>query len=266
MDCTVKLLGVRGSASVSGREYARYGGATTCILAGFGAQRIVLDAGTGLMNLREDMVPDPVLPRIRTHPHADHLLGLPLCPFVMRPGNRLDIYSAARNGLAVAGALDRLMSPPLWPVGLRDLPGEIALHTLPARLQLGDVTVTSAEGCHPGGVSILRLEGAGASLVLMTDCTVTEENRARLAAFAADCDLLLIDGQYSAAEWPLRSDYGHNTWLNAAAFGRACGAKRTLVVHHDPFRTDGALDAAAADLARVNPTAQFAREGAELTL
>ncbi len=266
MDNRVRLLGVRGSVSVSGPEHVRYGGATTCVLVTLGGQTVVLDAGSGLMRLPEDVMAPDRLSLILTHTHADHLMGLPLCPYVMRAGRTLDIYGAERSGFTLEEELARLISPPLWPVHLDELPAKTVLHVLPERLELGSVTVTMQDGCHPGGVSVLRLEGGGRSVVLMTDCTVTEDNRERLASFAAGCDLLPIAGQYSAEEWECRSDYGHNAWPAAAQFGLYCGARQTLIVHHDPFRTDDELDAAAPELAQVNPDARFAREGAEVAL
>ena len=44
----VKLLGVRGTLPVHGPEFARFGGATSCVLVRAGGETILFDAGTGL--------------------------------------------------------------------------------------------------------------------------------------------------------------------------------------------------------------------------
>ena len=269
---TVTILGTRGSLPVSGPGYARYGGATTCVLARLGDHTIVLDAGSGLLNLpgpdRCDYLPaqPQPLPILITHPHIDHLLGLPLCPYCLKPGGAVDIYLKERMGMSGQEMLGRLFAPPFWPVGTAQLPADIRFHSLPEQFSLGGVRVETMEGNHPGGVSLLRLTERGKSVVLVTDCTLTPELWETARRFAQDCDLLLIDGQYSEEEWPARSTYGHNTWHTAARFGAACGAKQVRIMHHDPGRTDAALDAAAAEISKTYPQCGFAYEGEEIAL
>lgn len=257
----VFLLGVRGSLPVSGAAFRKYGCATTCIYVRLGGRSAVLDGGTGLLSLPEEALAEPALPLLLTHPHADHLLGLPLCPYAMRQGGRLDIYAAPRGGLDAEALFRRIMSPPLWPVGPEALPARIAFHGLPATLDLDGISVRAMEGVHPGGVSVLSLSGGGRRVVLLTDCTLTPALRPKLLDFAGDCDLLLIDGQYSDGEWSARSSFGHNTWTQAARFGAECGAKQVRIIHHDPFRTDCALDKAAEELLQSCPRGAFGREG-----
>ena len=276
-DNTVTILGARGSMSVSGAEYLRYGGATTCVLVRLSGKSALLDAGTGLMNPPPDLLDAPSLPLLLTHAHADHLLGLPLCPYVMRRGARLEVYAARRGGLDAEAQIRRFLSPPLWPVGPDALPADIRFHDLPAELYLdadgraasreaGGIRVESMAGAHPGGVSLLRLEGGGKSVVFMTDCTLTAALRPAALDFARDCSLLLCDGQYSDEEWPECAGFGHNSWRDAAKFARECRARQARIVHHDPFHTDAMLDAAAAEIEALCPGCAFAREGEAISL
>ena len=262
----VTILGARGSIPVSGKQYSRYGGATTCVLFGSDGRFVVLDAGTGLLSLPEEAVRQAQLPLLLTHPHADHLLGLLMCPYVTAPSARLDVYAAPRNGLDAREQLARLMSPPLWPVGPEELPADIRFHDLPGELSLGDIRVSVLEGVHPGGVSVLRLEAAGRRFVFATDCSLTASFAPRLAEFAQGCDLLLCDGQYSEAEWESHAGYGHSSWDMAARLARQCGAKRLRIIHHSPFRTDTELDRAAERLRSIDPAFDFAKEGEEIEL
>ena len=52
----------------------------------------------------------------------------------------------------------------------------------------------------------------------------------------------------------------------AAAFGKHSGAKKTLIVHHDPFHDDTVLDDASEELTAICLTASFAFEGEEIEL
>ncbi len=260
----VKILGARGSVPVSGPAFAHYGGATSCYFVRLAGQPVVLDAGSGILSLPAVLAPEERrLPLLLTHPHVDHLLGLPMCGLVFDPACRIDFY-AARRGDDAAAQARRLVSPPLWPVGLEALPAKICFYDLPAELTIGPVRIRSMEGvCHPGGVSLLRLDGGGKSVALVTDCTLTDAIRQKAAAFARDCDLLLCDGQYCPEEWAKLAGFGHNTWTAAAEFGRLCGAKQTRIVHHAPGRTDEEIAAAAGEL---EPDCAFAYEGEEVFL
>lgn len=267
MNANVVILGTRGSVPVSGEDFLRYGGATTCIFLRFGDQVIVLDCGTGMMGLANYLQKeDRKMTVLLSHPHVDHLLGLPMCPAVFDPNKTIDIYGAVRNHLDVKQQISALLAPPLWPVGPDKFPAKITFRELPERMILGDVVVETMEGTHPGGVTLFRITGGGKSVVYMTDCTVTETNLQKLAEFAKDCDLLLCDGQYSESEWPGREHFGHSTWTAAARLGAECGAKQMCIIHHDPFRTDAQLDQAERELTEIHTNCAFARTGEEILL
>ncbi len=262
----VLLLGVRGSLPVSGADFARYGCATTCFLLELDGQFLLVDGGSGLLRLSGPVLEAASLPLVLTHPHADHLLGLPLCPYLLQPGKRLEVYAVPRRGLDARGQVSRLLSPPLWPVKPEGLPAELGWHELPDVLRLGSLTVERLEGVHPGGVSLLRVRGGNRTVVVMTDCTLAEERLPTFTAFARDCDLLLCDGQYGEEEWPACAGYGHSTWLMAARFAAACGAGALRIVHHDPRHTDAELDEAEAAVRQLFPRGALAREGETITL
>jgi len=233
----VTILGCRGSVPVSGKQFRKYGGATTCFAVRLGGQLVIVDAGTGLLRLGEVLQGEKTVPLLLTHGHLDHLLGLPMCPQVFSADTEFRIFGDRPD------ALRALMAPPLWPVSPEELPARIRFSDLPAQFSLGPVEVQSLSGRHPGGVKLLRLGCGGVSVTVMTDCTPDPAAPA-LREFAENTDLLLIDGQYAPEEWTSRTGFGHGTWEAAARFGADCGAKRIRIVHHDPERTDAALDAA----------------------
>ena len=264
---TVTILGTRGSLPRAGAEFTRYGGDTTCILVQIAGETILLDAGTGLLNFEPPASSEEKpIPLLLSHFHADHLLGLPLAPLLMDTNNHVDIYAQSRAGLDTETRIERLYSPPIWPVSLDLLPAWVNFRELPDTLRLGEVTVETAEGCHPDGVTLMKLSNRGRSVVFLTDCTLTEEIFPKLAEFSGGCDLLLCDGQYSDEEWKKHASFGHNTWNLAAEFGAACGAKKVRIIHHDPFHTDRMLDEAAPQLAARHPDCRFALDREEIVL
>lgn len=265
-DVAITVLGTRGSVPVSGSSFSRYGGATTCVLFRAGEQYIALDAGTGLLSLPDEAMRRSPLALLLTHSHADHLLGLPLSPCVMTPGFQLDVYAASRGGLDARAQVERLLSPPLWPVGPDALPADIRFHDLPQTLRIGDITVETMEGEHPGGVTLLRLSANGTRTVFATDCTLIGALLPELAAFIRDCDLFLCDGQYRDDEWADRSTFGHSSWGYVARFAGENGVKRLRIVHHDPRRTDADLDRAAEALRAPGADYDFAKEGEVIEL
>lgn len=262
----VTILGCRGSIPASGAQFSRYGGATCCVLIRAGERSVVLDAGTGLMHLSPCLHGERKISVFLSHCHTDHILGLPLCPELMCAENQIHLYGAARCGLSLCEQINTLMSPPLWPVGICQLPADIVFHEIAPHMEHNGMIVESMEGCHPGGVSVFRLTVEGRRIVYLTDCTITEENRTRLQAFCQDCDLLLCDGQYSDEQWPACSTFGHNRWTDAARFGAECRAKAVRILHHAPTHTDQILDRAGAQVRAIYPACDLAYDGEEISL
>ena len=266
MDNTVTILGARGSIPVSGPAYQRYGGASTCILVELNGVTVLVDAGTGILDLPARVLEQPRLTMVLTHAHIDHMLGLTMCPYLFRQGAVMELYAAPMEGRNAEEQVAALFAPPLWPVGPEMLPAEMNIHDLPEVLHLGDVLVETMPGEHPGGVILLRISGSGKSVVIATDCTVTDQRMPEYAGFAADCDLLLCDGQYSQAEWKSKSDFGHSTWVSAARLAKAANAKAARVIHHDPNHGDDELDTAASEVQRIYPACGIAYQGEVIRL
>jgi len=262
MDQKVVILGSRGSIPVNGSEYLTYGGATNSIFVQLCGRSIVLDAGTGILSLprflRENTSEIDLL---LSHGHLDHLLGLPMCPLSFRKDITIRIF-----GKESEAWVRRLMSPPLWPVGPEDLPAQIRFFPMEEQFHLEEVQVSTLEGIHPGGITAIRLDGAGTRIVYITDCTLTPELVPHLTQFAFDCDVLLCGGPYSPQQWAGKEHFGHSTWLDAARLGAVCQAKLVRIIHHSPDNTDDLLDRAAHDLTAIHPNCAFARAGEELPL
>jgi phosphoribosyl 1,2-cyclic phosphodiesterase len=120
----VTLFGTRGSLAAPGAETARYGGNTSAVeVRGNGNALQVLDAGTGIRRLGAQ-IPSGTkrVDILLTHLHMDHIQGLGFFAPLYHPGIDVHIWGPASSKLSLGARLSRYLSPPLFPVHLRDLP------------------------------------------------------------------------------------------------------------------------------------------------
>lgn len=264
----VKLLGVRGAAPISGEKYTKYGGATSCVLVQIGGENILFDAGTGLLSIRKHLKHDEKSVHILlSHPHLDHLEGLPSCPLLFEKGVKTVVYATPHGELSAAQQVEALLSPPLWPVGLTAFAAALSFYDiLSSSFFIGEVRVDTMSGSHPGGCTMFRLTYKGKSIVYATDFEQDMGANERLFDFAKDCNLFLCDGEYTQEEFLQKRGFGHSTWNFAAQTGASCGAVQTKIIHHSLFREDKDLDNMQESIPISYPNCSFARSGEEITL
>ena len=267
MDNLIKLsvLGARGSVPVEGKNFAIYGGATSCYRLQAENEEIYLDAGSGIVAAVPS--PDSHITILSTHMHLDHIIGL---PFFVALGNKnrpIDIYAKERSGLTAKAALDRLITPPFWPLKIGEYPASVEFRDLPNKnFSIGAVGVDVMEGTHPQGATIYRLTYAGKSIVYATDFEHSPEGCAALARFAYGCDLLLYDAQYKADEYNKYRGYGHSTPEAGLEVAAAAQVKKILFVHHAPSRSDAELSDLEREIFNRNKNIAFAKIGDEIFL
>ena len=256
----VRILGARGSVPVSGKNYTRFGGATTSFLVSLSGTVLIVDAGTGICRIPEETAERKKLDLLLTHLHLDHLMGLPLCPFVLKPDRKMTIHIPESCEPEAENKIKQLFSLPYWPVTLDDLPADILFKRIKKNDFINNLSVKTMDGVHPGGVAVYKIRSSEKSVIIATDCTLSDSMFDQMRTLAANCDLLLIDGQYSDREWENKSLYGHSKWSSAAILGRVCGAKKVRVIHHDPMHTDEILSAEEDELKKICSSCSFARE------
>ncbi len=263
----IKLLGVRGTVPVHGPDFARFGGATSCVLVRAGDQNIILDAGTGLQGAAfRRHCPGERFSLLISHGHVDHLMGFPIFSPLFDREMQGDIYLRTRAAGDARAQIEALMSPPLWPIRTGNVAAKLAFHDVPEQFSLGNVTVRTMEACHPGGCTIYRLQLGDKSLVYATDHEADGVDGQAFRAFADGCDLLLLDAQYTDEDYVRTRGFGHSTMGCAARLAAACGAKQTIFIHHDPTYTDKRLSELEEQLRREYPAIRFGRCGEEVFL
>jgi phosphoribosyl 1,2-cyclic phosphodiesterase len=246
----LKFWGVRGSIPVSGPEFERYGGNTSCIELVHDGRHLLFDAGTGVREaaaaLRKDGIDDIDL--FFTHSHYDHIIGLPFFEPIYNPKVTVNLWSGHLAGKTTTrGMVDQFMRPPWFPVE-----PDICRATLGFRdFHSGDV-LTPHEGIvirtamlnHPGGAIGYRIEWAGRIIALVYDTEHTdgEINQAALSLMQ-DADIAVYDTTYTEVEMGKYRGFGHSTWQEGVKLAKKAGARQLALFHHSPSRTDNELDA-----------------------
>ena len=169
----VTLWGTRGSLATPGAETTRYGGNTSCVeVRAADGSVLVLDAGTGIRRLG-DAIADRVarVDLLLTHLHMDHIQGLGFFEPLFALPSRCTSGARLRRRRSCARVSARYLSPPLFPVRLRDLPRQPELHDAvrARRFEIGPFTVHAELVCHPGPTVGYRIEADGASLAYLPD-------------------------------------------------------------------------------------------------
>lgn len=237
-DMQISFLGTRGSVSVSGEDYAEFGGATACVRILSGNQEIYVDAGSGIVSATPES--DTELTLLLTHLHLDHLEGLPFFPAIYQKDRKIKIYAKKREEGALPAVLGRIFSPPFWPVGIGDYPADVEFLELPEKLSIGALTVTHMESCHPDGSLIFRFQENDSSFVYATDFEHGERTE-ELIHFADHASLLVYDGQYTEDEYLKYQGFGHSTASEGKRVGKKAGAQTVWITHHAPYHKDEKL-------------------------
>jgi phosphoribosyl 1,2-cyclic phosphodiesterase len=260
----ITLWGTRGSLPSAGPETVRYGGNTSCVEARTeGGDLIVLDAGTGIRRLGAVIGNETRRVHILlSHLHMDHIQGFGFFDPLQRPDLEVHVWGPPSTTHDLRTRLTKYLSPPLFPVRLRDLPSRIYLHDV----SMGGFTVDSARiycalVCHPGPTVGYRIVERGAAVVYLPDHEPALGARAFPLApewtsgfdLAKDADLLIHDSQYTDAEYEERPGWGHSSISQAIRLAALAGVHRLVTFHHDPSHSDTLLDDLMDDARRRGP-------------
>jgi len=291
--------GVRGSIASPGPKTVKYGGNTTCIeVRGDNGEIIIIDAGTGIFPLAQSLLAElPVTCHILiTHTHWDHIQGLPFFTPLFIPGNDVTIYGApdpiAQRG--IDAVLNRQMEYAYFPIREAELNAKIDYVNLAdrQRIEIGSVVVENILMNHPAMDYGYKISCNGKSLFFTGDHEwptniyqpdddgfdeFEDEIKKRYDEtidFIRDIDALIIDTSYTREEFPSKVGWGHGSFDTSIQVARAAGVKQCFLTHHEPTRSDDALEAAYAQALKDNAVSQeegepeflLAREGVTTVL
>jgi len=247
----VKLWGTRGSLPSSRPDTQIFGGHTSCVTVSTPETLLVLDAGSGIQRLgiTGEIAGHRRIDILLTHLHMDHIQGLGFFQPLFEPGAEINIWGPADHDASLYERLSRYLSPPLFPVPIRDLPSRLTFHEVPAGgFQVGSLAIEASYVCHPGPTVGYRISGS-AVVTYLPDHEPALGNAGFESAaewtsgyrLAREADLLIHDAQYSAEEYQYRLGWGHSTYAHALRFAELTRVRQLLLFHHDPTHSDEAL-------------------------
>jgi anti-anti-sigma factor len=224
------------------------GGNTACIELQTGHDILIIDAGSGIRLLGEELMAGPcgrgqgTIHLFFSHTHWDHIQGLPFFRPAFIPGNRINIYSVHK----VAPILADQMKPATFPVSLDYMAATLKFIPLKEgqRVSIGRTHVTNLRLPHPGGAYAFRFEHEGAVFVYASDAEYKQLDDSSLQPYLhlyAGADALVFDAQFSLREAFLKEDWGHSSALIGVDLARRAGVRQLILFHHDPLSSDSDL-------------------------
>jgi phosphoribosyl 1,2-cyclic phosphodiesterase len=248
----IRCWGARGSIPVSGQGYLKYGGNTTCIeVRTKGNEVVIVDAGSGIRNIGNALVRENQFEYsiLFTHYHWDHLLGLPFFKPIYLNGAHIDVYGPLHRQDSLNETISKVMVAPYFPVDLNNVPSDIVYHEVgDSCFQIKSLMITPISLSHPNLCLGYRIVEDDKCFVFFTDNELTFKHPGALdhsdyLDFASHADLLFHDAQFIQEEYELRKGWGHSVHTHALSLALESDVRGLGLFHHDPERTDDALDA-----------------------
>jgi phosphoribosyl 1,2-cyclic phosphodiesterase len=296
----VRFWGVRGSYPTPGPHTLRHGGNTSCIEIRAGLHKLILDAGSGIIQLGEALMREAKkqatlnLALFITHAHGDHLIGFPFFAPLFDARTRLHLFGPQLAGHSVEQLVTTVMSPPSFPVDIHTLPSQRFYHTVTNTLRVcwlpdqqepqieEHCTEERAEVLNPknlyvtarftnshplNGAVIYRIDYAGHSIVYATDVEWKNGCESDFLSFVESTDVLIHDAQYSVADYRRgKHGFGHSTIEMATTAAQKTHARHLVLFHHEPTYDDTQLDRMEAAARRRFASTRSAFEGLEIDL
>lgn len=267
----ITFWGTRGSYPIASPSTLQTGGRTSCVSVEWQNTLFILDAGTGLIALGDEL-------RIKnytqahlllSHVHLDHILGIPFFKPIFHKNWTLNFYASIA---APYGGLEKVLStcfsPPYFPLEWEKFPSRRLCHDFSEGqcLTIKGHSVRTLSLDHPGGACGYRLELQDKSIVYLTDTKHTPALTTQFIEFCQNTDLLIYDATFTDEEFALHPDWGHSTWHAATVLAQAAGVKKLALFHHNPAHTDQQMQQILNQAVEVFPETLLSYDGLEVTL
>ena len=256
----VHFWGTRGSTPVSGPDFIRHGGNTSCMEVAYGETCVLFDAGSGIRDAGLYLTNDA--PRsihlFISHTHWDHIQGFPFFTPAYVPGFEITIHAPHNVEKDIESIFRGQLDRAYFPVQMEDMQATLNFHDLGDEpVEIDGITVSWEYSMHPGAAVGYKVEAGGHSLAYFTDNELMKGYRGSPRAlvpgnellemhrdqvdFITGVDVLIHEAQYTTEEYGGKVGWGHSSLSNACALVAQTGVSRWIIPHHDPEHDDDAL-------------------------
>ena len=255
----VKIWGCRGSITSPGEMTLKYGGESTCLeVSSKLGERIIIDFGSGIRKLGQELLKDKTITELRlllTHSHWDHLVGFPFFVPAYLPRFTITLCGGPQPQQSVMKYLSHQMEAPYFPVDFSAMKAKFQKGCQCAQTYcdhamnggLKSIRCESIALNHPNGGYGFKLTQTNKSFVFLTDNEIRFSHEEGLPRedyinFCKNADLLFHDAQYTEEEYKNRQGWGHSTFIDAVQLALDAGVKSLGLFHHDPDHSDDFID------------------------
>ncbi|MBI5491950.1 MAG: MBL fold metallo-hydrolase [Deltaproteobacteria bacterium] len=246
----IRCWGSRGSIAVSGKEFTKYGGDTTCIeVRSDSGDLIIIDAGTGIRALGSKLIREKRrdINLLLTHAHWDHLSGFPFFKPIYRKDYEIKVYGPQATQVSLKKIISKTMTAPYFPIELEDINARITFLGMGHKsYSIGSVKIETIPLSHPNQGVGYRLEEDGKSFVFLTDNELNYRHPYGLeyrdyVKFSRGADLLYHDAEYSREEYRETKGWGHSVYLDTVDLALDAGVKALGLFHQNQERSDAGV-------------------------
>lgn len=257
----IKFWGTRGSIPVTGKNYCKYGGNTSCIeISSSGDDIIILDAGSGIRELGLDLIKRDNQRKVNlflSHFHTDHIVGLPFFSPFYDEDFEIDIYAQPYVLQTTEEILDLILKPPLFAITKEYFKAKYNFNNITNSfvLDLPGKRIEAIELNHPNPTLGFKISSQDKTMVYFTDNELIQnnhsvkeieklilENHYNLIEFCKNVDVLIHDASYSFDDYNRRIGWGHSSNLAVAIFANLANVKNLYLFHYEPEYDDDFLD------------------------
>lgn len=249
----VKFWGVRGSVPTPGPKTMKYGGNTTCIEVKAGDKIIILDSGTGIRELGNELAKseDPLtIHLLITHTHWDHINGWPFFDPAYQKKNVIYIYGSPHKNRTLQEIFSAQMNYYFFPVQQTQMAAQISfLEKKEETFNIDDVLVSTKYTNHPVPNLGYRIEWNGKSLFFTGDHEpfslaggMLDQRDRLLVEFIKGVNLLICDSTYTPDEYEKHIGWGHSSTDHCLKMGCDARTSKVVLTHHEPDHTDEDMD------------------------
>jgi len=249
----ITIWGARGSIPVSGAQYLKYGGDTTCLeIETKSGGLIILDAGTGIRALGNRMLTEgrSEAHLLLSHAHWDHLLGFPFFKPLYRKSTVVRFHGCTHAQDSLRVIMEETMRAPFFPVNLTDVAATIDFdRECPPEFEMDGVSCRTFPLSHPNQGYGFILAEDGREVAFFPDNEPmydhgSEKSFGDYVEFLRGVDLLIHDGEYLPEEYEAFSrGWGHSVYTDTVRLALAAGVGELMLWHINQDRTDRQADA-----------------------
>jgi phosphoribosyl 1,2-cyclic phosphodiesterase len=188
-----------------------------------------------------------------SHPHYDHINGIPFFVPLYMKGNEFEFYGADQPELNFHDQISNQMDSVYFPVTIKEFSSTVSFHSLTEeKIKIDDINIETMLLNHPGRCLGFRVEYKGKVFCYVTDNELfldTDEGRYnqfevdRLINFIREADLLIIDATYTDNEYVKKIGWGHSSLTSVVDVADKAKVKLLCLHHHDPDQSDDDIDA-----------------------